>query len=44
MRKKTPLDKEIDRLLDEIHAEEDAVPLSPWTLTLEEVMNWDKEE
>ena len=30
--------------MGEIHAEEDAVPLSPWTLTLGEVMNWDKEE
>ena len=44
MRKQTPLSREIDRLLDEIHAEEEAVPLSPWTLTLEEMMAWDKKE
>ena len=44
MRKQTPLSREIDRLMNEIHAEEDAVPLSPWTLTLEELMNWNKEE
>ena len=44
MRKQTPLSRELERLSDEIHAEEDAVPLSPWTLTNEEVMNWDKEE
>jgi len=44
MRKKTPLKLEMERLLDEIHAEADAVPLSPWTLTNEDMMNWDKEE
>jgi hypothetical protein len=44
MRKQTPLNKEIDQLLGEIHAEEEAVPLSPWTLTSKEVMDWDKEE
>jgi len=44
MRKQTPLSGEIDRLMNEIHVEEDAVPLSPWTLTLEELMNWNKEE
>jgi hypothetical protein len=44
MRKETPLSREIDRLLDEIRAEEEAVPLSPWTLTLQEMMDWDDEE
>ena len=44
MRKQTPLSRELDRLSDEIRAEEDAVPLSPWTVTLEDMMNWDKEE
>ena len=44
MRKQTPLSRELGRLSDEIRAEEDAVPLSPWTLTLEEMMNWDKEQ
>lgn len=44
MKKQTATSIEIDRLLDEIRAEEDAVPLSPWTLTLQEMMNWDKEE
>ena len=44
LKKQTPLNIEIDRLLGEINDEEDAVPLSPWILTLEEVMNWDKEE
>lgn len=44
MRKQTPLKLEIDRLLKEIHDEEDAVPLPPWTVTLEDMMTWDKEE
>ena len=44
MKKPTALNLEIDRLLEEIHAEEEAIPLSPWTLTLQEMMNWDMEE
>ncbi len=44
MKKPTALNIEIDRLLDEIRAEEETVPLSPWTLTLQEMMDWDNEE
>ena len=44
MKKQTALNIEIDRLLDEIRAEEEAIPLFPWTLTLEGMMAWDKEE
>jgi hypothetical protein len=41
---KTGLAGEINKLLDEINAEHDAVELSPWNLTLDEVLNWCNEE
>ena len=45
MRKRNDwLSRELDRLSDEIQAEHDAVELSPWNLTLDEVVSWDKEE
>ena len=43
-RKKSSMSKKIEKLLDEIQAEHDAVELSPWNLTLEEMETWDKEE
>ena len=43
-RKNSSMSKKITDLLAEIQSEHDAVELSPWNLTLEEMMKWDKEE
>lgn len=42
--KNSEMREKIDRALAEINAELDAVPIGEFTLTLEEVLTWDKEE